>query len=81
MNLHSAMMTVCPYLPRSGILSRSNSSLFSTLQGVKDQEGCWRPRRDLNPCYRRESTMSDRKLLKRRNTDGYQKQFQHRPWE
>ena len=35
MNLHSAMMTVCPYLPRSGIFSRSNSSLFSTLQGMK----------------------------------------------
>ena len=28
-----------PYLPRSGILSRSNSSLFSPLQGMKDQEG------------------------------------------
>jgi hypothetical protein len=28
-----------PYLPRSGIFSRSNSSLFSTLQGMKDQEG------------------------------------------
>ena len=46
------------FAPRSGILSRSNSSLFSTLQGMKDQEGCWRPRRDLNPCYRRERAMS-----------------------
>ena len=36
----------------------------------------WRPRRDLNPCYRRESTGSDRKLLKLRNTDGYLKRFQ-----
>ena len=34
------------------------------------------PRRDLNPCYRRESTGSDRKLLKLRNTDGYLKRFQ-----
>jgi hypothetical protein len=37
---------------------------------------CWRPRRDLNPCYRRESTRSGRKLLKLRNTDGYLKRFQ-----
>ena len=36
----------------------------------------WRPRRDSNPCYRRESTRSDRKLLKPRNTDGYLKRFQ-----
>jgi hypothetical protein len=36
----------------------------------------WRPRRDLNPCYRRESTGSGRKLLKLGNTDGYLKQFQ-----
>jgi hypothetical protein len=27
-------------------------------------------------CYRRESTRSDRKLLKPRNTDGYLKRFQ-----
>src|SRR6266446_9640558 len=27
-------------------------------------------------CHCRESTMSDRKLLKLRNTDGYQKRFQ-----
>src|SRR6266853_445248 len=32
---------------------------------------CWRPRRDLNPCYRRESTRADGKLLKLRSTDGY----------
>ena len=37
---------------------------------------CWRPRRDLNLCYRRESNVSRRKLLKLRNTDGYQEQFQ-----
>jgi hypothetical protein len=30
----------------------------------------WRPRRDLNPCYRRESTRSYRNLLKRCDTDG-----------
>jgi hypothetical protein len=36
----------------------------------------WRPRRDLNPCYRRESTRADGKLLKLRNTDGYLKRFQ-----
>ena len=33
-------------------------------------------RRDLNLCYRRESTVSDRKLLKLRNADGYQERFQ-----
>jgi hypothetical protein len=36
----------------------------------------WRPRWDLNPCYRRESTRSDCKLLKLRSTDGYLKRFQ-----
>jgi len=36
---------------------------------------CWRPRRDLNPCYRRERR-ADGKLLKLRNTDGYLKRFQ-----
>jgi hypothetical protein len=43
------------------------------LQGY---EKIWRPRRDLNPCYRRESTMADGKLLKLRDTDGYLKRFQ-----
>ena len=37
----------------------------------------WRPRRDLNPCYRRESAGSDGKLLKQRNTDGYLRRFQY----
>jgi len=36
---------------------------------------CWRPRRDLNPCYRRERAAACGKLLKRRDTDGYQKRF------
>ena len=35
--------------------------------------GCWRPRRDLNPCYRRERTWSSRNLLKTRDADGSQK--------
>jgi hypothetical protein len=33
-------------------------------------------RQDLSPGYRRESTVSDRKLLKLRNADGYLKRFQ-----
>ena len=37
---------------------------------------CWRPRRDLNPCYRRERAAVYGKLLKLRDTDGYQKRFQ-----
>ena len=36
----------------------------------------WRPRRDLNPRYRRESTRANGKLLKLRNTDGYLTRFQ-----
>ena len=36
----------------------------------------WRPRRDLNPCYRRERAGVDGKLLKLRDTDGFRKQFQ-----
>jgi len=36
----------------------------------------WRPRRDLNPCYRRESTGAHCNLLKPRDTDGYRRQFQ-----
>jgi len=36
----------------------------------------WRPRRDLNPRLRRESTRADGKLLRLRNTDGYPKRFQ-----
>ena len=45
-----------------------------------DRSSCkllnWRPRRDLNPRRRRESTRAGRKLLKLRNTDGYLKRFQ-----
>jgi len=37
---------------------------------------CWRPRRDLNPCYRRERAAVYGKLLKLRDTDGFRKQFQ-----
>jgi hypothetical protein len=37
---------------------------------------CWRPRRDLNPCYRRERAAVCGKLLKLRDTDGYLKRFQ-----
>jgi len=36
----------------------------------------WRPRRDLNPCYRRERATAYGKLLKLRDTDGFRKQFQ-----
>ena len=36
----------------------------------------WRPRRDLNPCYRRERAAVYGKLLKLRDTDGFRKQFQ-----
>ena len=32
----------------------------------------WRPRRDLNPCYRRERDSRIRKLLKLEDADGYQ---------
>jgi len=32
----------------------------------------WRPRRDLNPCYRRESEMTGGNLQKTRGTEGTQ---------
>ena len=32
----------------------------------------WRPRRDLNPCYRRERDRLVRNILKQRSTDGSQ---------
>ena len=35
----------------------------------------WRPRRDLNPCYRRERAAACGKLLKLCDTDGYLKRF------
>jgi hypothetical protein len=38
----------------------------------------WRPRRDLNPCYRRESTAVSGKLLKSCDTNGYQRELQNR---
>jgi hypothetical protein len=41
-----------------------------------EPEHLWRPRGDSNPRYRRESSIPWRKLLKLRNTDGCQKQFQ-----
>src|SRR5277367_6539177 len=34
---------------------------------------CWRPRRDLNPCYRRERASMARNLLKTEDTDGSQR--------
>jgi integrase len=36
----------------------------------------WRPRRDLNPCYRRERAWTTSNLLKRRDTDGSQRHVQ-----
>ena len=39
---------------------------------------CWRPRRDLNPCYRRESTAVIGKLLKSCDTNGYEGELQNR---
>ena len=51
----------------------SEESVRKSTQAI---EKIWRPRRDLNPCYRRESNVSRRKLLKLRNTDGYQERFQ-----
>ena len=34
---------------------------------------CWRPRRDLNPCYRRERDAGGRNSLKLKSTVGHQK--------
>jgi toxin ParE1/3/4 len=49
----------------------------TSLQEGKDEEGyfllCWRPRRDLNPCYRRERASMARNLLKTEDTDGSQR--------
>ena len=36
----------------------------------------WRPRRDLNPCYRRERALPYRNLLKRCDADGYRRHVQ-----
>jgi len=36
----------------------------------------WRPRRDLNPRYRRERARPARNLLKRRDADGYRRHVQ-----
>ena len=36
----------------------------------------WRPRRDLNPRYRRERALPVRNLLKRRDADGYRRHVQ-----
>ncbi len=54
-------------------LSRLARNVLDQGQAIVSLKQC--PRRDLNPCYRRESTVSDRKLLKLRNTDGYLKRF------
>ena len=63
---------------QSGRHDQAKIKLYRELLGKFLQlvDCIWRPRRDLNPCYRRESTGSDRKLLKLRNTDGYLKRFQ-----
>jgi hypothetical protein len=36
---------------------------------------CWRPRRDLNPCYRRESGSEPGKLLKSGGMDSAARHF------
>jgi hypothetical protein len=36
---------------------------------------CWRPRRDLNPCYRRERDSSNRNILKTGDTGGAVRRF------
>ena len=64
--------------PRRRMKSLNTLTLACSMRWRKilGKTGGWRPRRDLNPCYRRESTGSDRKLLKLRDTDGYLKRFQ-----
>ena len=42
---------------------------------VQVAESIWRPRRDLNPCYRRESGHPSRKLLKLDGMDSAQRPF------
>jgi hypothetical protein len=54
--------------------SRSEVSVVAGTTGNMDK--VWRPRRDLNPCYRRERAAVYGKLLKLRDTDGFRKQFQ-----
>ncbi len=46
------------YSPELGILNRSKNSLFSMLEKIRAEITYWRPRRDLNPCYRRERAVS-----------------------
>jgi hypothetical protein len=46
------------YSKEGGILNRSNTSLFSMWNPSSVKTTCWRPRRDLNPCYRRERAVS-----------------------
>jgi hypothetical protein len=64
--------------PRShGFIVLETAEENNVLQRCPHEEGyfIWRPRRDLNPCYRRESTRADGKSLKLRNMDGYLKRF------
>jgi hypothetical protein len=60
----------------TGLITVTNRGCKSPADTVLKTLESWRPRRDLNPCYRRESTRAGRKLLKLRNTDGYLKRFQ-----
>ena len=46
------------YLMRAGFLNRSKSCLFNAIEHFQVKMRCWRPRRDLNPCYRRERAVS-----------------------
>ena len=49
------------YYLRPGQLGTSATcSMFSTSAVCEAEKSCWRPQRDLNPCYRRESTRPSR---------------------
>jgi hypothetical protein len=42
------------YSEKTGILNRSKTSLFGTLELIRNSKVSLAPRRDLNPCYRGE---------------------------
>ena len=52
---------MCPFAP-----SKTRRKSFYPIDLI------WRPRRDLNPCYRRERASTACNLLKTEDTDGYQ---------
>jgi hypothetical protein len=65
-SFNSFWAVACAWILSSGYMNRRRPIDVTPLES-------WRPRRDLNPCYRRESEVPCGNLLKLRDTDGLPK--------